>query len=102
MEGAVVVKVEAGELANAELAIDVHTGVDFFAAVAVGFEAVAGFEQLNLGGIRFFLGRGCLFGLFLGGLFYRLLDGLLGEGSAHGKCDEEKWRQDSEEEKRTP
>jgi len=75
--------------------------VDFFAAVAVGFEAIAGFEPLNLCGIRFFLGRGCLFGLFLGGLFSGLLDRLLGEGSAHDKCDEEKRRQGSEEEKQT-
>jgi len=101
-ERAVVVEVEADELANAEFAVDVHAGVDFLTAIAVGFEAVARFEQLNLCGIRFFLGRGRLFGLFLGGLFCGLLDGLLGEASAHGKCDEEKWRQDSEEEKRTP
>ncbi len=44
LEGTVVVEIEAGELLNAELVVDVYAGVDFFAAVAVGFEAVAGFE----------------------------------------------------------
>ena len=44
MEAAVVVKVEAGKLADAEFAIDVHAGMDFFAAVAVSFEAVARFQ----------------------------------------------------------
>jgi len=33
-----------------------HTGVDFFAAIAVSFEAVAGFEELDLCGIFCFLG----------------------------------------------
>ena len=50
-EGAVEVEIEAGELADAELAIDFHAGVDFLMAVAIGFKAVAGFEELDLGGV---------------------------------------------------
>ena len=42
-EGAVEVEVEAGELAHAEFAVDLHAGANFFAAGAVGFEADAGF-----------------------------------------------------------
>ena len=64
-EGAVVVEVEAGELANAEFAIDAHAGVDFFAAIAVGFEADLGFEELDLsGGLRFGGSRGLRAGFF--------------------------------------
>jgi len=88
LEGAVVVKVEAGELANAELAIDVHAGVDFLAAVAVGFEAVAGFEQLDLGRVLCFLRRSSFLGLFVGGLFDWLLSRLLRGGNASDKRDE--------------
>ncbi len=50
LEGAVVVEREAGELADAEFVVDVHAGVDFLAAVSVGFEAVAGFEEPDLSG----------------------------------------------------
>jgi hypothetical protein len=50
LEGAVVVETERGELAGAELVVDMHAGVDFFAAVSVGFEADAGFEELDLCG----------------------------------------------------
>ncbi len=50
-EGAVVVEIEAGELLDAEFVVDVHAGVDFFAAIAVGFEAIMGFEKLDLGGV---------------------------------------------------
>ena len=50
-EGAIVVEIEAGELADAEFVVDMHAGVNFFAAVAVGFEAVAGFEELDLSGV---------------------------------------------------
>ena len=47
-EGAVVVEIEAGELANAEFVVDVDAGVNFFARIAVGFEAVMGFEEFDL------------------------------------------------------
>ncbi len=50
LEGAVIVEGQAGELAGAEFVVDVHAGVDFLAAVAVGLEAHAGFEQLDLCG----------------------------------------------------
>ncbi len=36
---------------DAEFVVDVHAGVDFFAAIAVGFEAIMGFEKLDLGGV---------------------------------------------------
>src|SRR6266851_822001 len=72
-EGAVVVEVESGELANAEFVVDVDSGVDFLAAVSVGFEAVAGFEQLNLGGVLRLGGSRGLRALFLGRLLRSLL-----------------------------
>ena len=62
LEGPVVVEIEAGELADAEFGVDVDTRVDFFAAVAVGFEAIAGFEKLDLGWILGLLGGGGFFG----------------------------------------
>ena len=49
-EGAVVVEIEACELADAELAVDFDAGVDFLAAVAVRFNANLGFQELDLGG----------------------------------------------------
>ena len=58
LEGAVEIEIQAGELANAEFVVDFDHRVDFFAAVAVGFEADAGFEQFDLCGdfwCRFFL-----------------------------------------------
>jgi len=51
LEGAVVVEIDAGELADAEFVVDVHARVHFFAAVAVGFETVAGFEKFDLSGV---------------------------------------------------
>jgi len=68
LEGAVVVEIEAGELADAEFGADVDTRVDFLAAVAVGFEAVAGFEELDLGGVFCFLGDSGFSGGLLGSL----------------------------------
>jgi hypothetical protein len=50
LEGAVEVEIEACELADAQFAVDFHAGVDFLAAVAAGFKAIAGFEKLDLGG----------------------------------------------------
>ena len=50
-EGAVEVEVEAGELADAEFVVDVDARVHFFARIAVGFEAVAGFEEFDLIGV---------------------------------------------------
>ncbi len=40
---------------DAEFVVDMHAGVDFFTAVAVGFEAVMGFEKLDLSGVFHFL-----------------------------------------------
>src|SRR6266576_207618 len=57
LEGAVVIEIEARELADAELVVDVHASVNFLAAVAVGFEAVAGFEKLDLSRVLWFLSR---------------------------------------------
>ena len=51
LEGAVVIEIEAGKLADAEFAIDVHAGMDFFAGVAVGFETDFSFEELDLSGV---------------------------------------------------
>ncbi len=48
--GAVEIKVKARELANPEFAVDMNASVDFFAGVAVGFEADFRFEQLDLRG----------------------------------------------------
>ena len=87
-ERAVVVEVEADELANAEFAVDVHAGVDFLTAIAVGFEAVAGFEQLDLGRVLCFLRRSSFLGLFVGELFDWLLSRLLRGGNASDKRDE--------------
>ena len=73
LEGAVVIEGEPGELAGAEFIVDVDAGVDFLAAVAVGLEAVAGFEELNLRGVfRFGRSGGFLAGS-LGLLLRRLL-----------------------------
>jgi hypothetical protein len=47
-ERAVVVEIEASELANAEFVVDMHARVNFFAGIAVCFEAVLGFEKLDL------------------------------------------------------
>jgi len=49
-EGAVVVEIEACELADAELGVDLDAGMDFLAAVAAGLETVAGFEKFDLCG----------------------------------------------------
>ena len=72
-ERAVVVEIKAGELANTEFVVDVHAGVNFLAAVAVGFEAVTGFEEFDLSRVFWFLGQNRLFGFFVS----RLLGGLL-------------------------
>ncbi len=55
-EGPVEVELEAGELADAEFVVDAHEGVNFLAAVAVGFEAVARFEEFDLIGVLLRLG----------------------------------------------
>src|SRR5229473_1856450 len=65
LEGAVVIEGEAGELAGAEEIVDFDDGMDFFAGVAVGFEADARFEKLDLEGesglFRGWLREGWLF-----------------------------------------
>jgi hypothetical protein len=48
LERPVVIEIDAGELADAEFVVDMHASVDFFAPVAACFEAVAGFEKLDL------------------------------------------------------
>ncbi len=58
-EGAVVVEIEAGELADAELTVDFDAGVDFLAGVAICFKADFGFEEFDLSGV---LRRGLLVG----------------------------------------
>jgi len=59
LEGAVEIEIEAGELADAQFIVDFDAGVDLFAGVAVDFEAIFRFEQLNLCRICF---RGSWFG----------------------------------------
>jgi hypothetical protein len=76
-EGAVVVEIEAGELADAEFGIDFDDAVDFLAGVAVGLEADFGFEEVDLGGG----GRG-------GGFVGRLL-GVNGKGDNEKKKGQE-------------
>ena len=43
-------------MADAEFVVDAHKGVNFLAAVAVGFEAVVRFEQFDLIGVLLRLG----------------------------------------------
>lgn len=62
LEAAVEIEIETSELAGAEFVVDAHAGVDFFAGVAVGFEAVFGFEKFDLGGVFFAGGGGRGFG----------------------------------------
>jgi len=50
-ERAVVVEIEACEWADTELVVDVHAGVNFFAGVAIGFEAIARFKEFDLIGV---------------------------------------------------
>ena len=65
LKGAVVVEIEAGELADADFGIDFDDAVNFFARVAVTLEADFGFEESDLDlGRRFFCWR-CGFGRFL-------------------------------------
>ncbi len=80
LEGAVEVEIEAGELPDAEFVVDAHEGVNFLAAVAVGFEAVARFEQFDLIGVLLRLGgsRSLRIG-FLDRFLWNLLS--LGEGN---------------------
>jgi len=85
-EGAVVVEIEAGELADAEFVVDVHPGVDFFAGIAVGFKAGASFEEFDLSRVFWFLGQNRLFEFFVS----RLLGGLL------------RLRKNNDDKKRTP
>jgi len=59
--GAIEIEVEMRKLANAEFAVDADEGVDFFAGIAVGFEADFRFEELDLGGS--FRGCECWVGL---------------------------------------
>jgi len=73
LEGAIVVEIEAGELADAQFAVDVHESVDFFAAVAVFLEAVLGFEKLELRGIWSLGGSWGACGGFFGWLLRSLL-----------------------------
>lgn len=78
-EAAVVVEIEAGELADAEFGIDFDDAVDFFAGVTVGLEGDFGFEEIDLG-----------WGLGFGGREWRL-SGLLGLGGG-GEEEQEKQR----------
>ena len=80
MERAVEIEIEAGELADTEFVVDTHAGVDFLAAVAVGFEAIARLEQFDLIGVLLRFGGS---GGLRGGLFRRVLGSLprLGENN---------------------
>jgi hypothetical protein len=60
-------------LADAEFVVDVDPSVDLFAGIAVGFEAVAGFEEFDLIGVLRLGGSGGLGGGFLGWLLGSLL-----------------------------
>ncbi len=83
-EGPVVIEIEAGELANADFVVDVDAGVNFFARIAVGFEAVMGFEELDLIGVFCPPGQSCFFGLLVDRLFRSLL-GLRKRKNSGGK-----------------
>src|ERR1700676_2418022 len=61
--GAIEIEIEVRELADAEFAVDSNAGMDFLAGIAVGFEADARFQELDLGGG---LGGSGLFGGFCG------------------------------------
>jgi len=45
LEGAVVIEIQAGELARTEFVIDFDDGMNFFAAIAIGFEANVSFQE---------------------------------------------------------
>lgn len=47
LKRAVVIETKTRELPRAQLIVDMHDGVHFFATVPVGLEAHLGFEQLN-------------------------------------------------------
>ena len=67
-------------MANAEFVVDVHASMNFLAAVAVGFEAIARFEQFDLIGVSLRLaGSRSLRAGFLNGLLWSLLG--LSEGN---------------------
>ena len=51
LKAAVVVEIQARKLANTEFAVDFDEGVNFLAGIAIGFEAVFGFEELDLSGV---------------------------------------------------
>ena len=83
-EGPVVIEIEAGELANADFVVDVDAGVNFFARIAVGFEAVMGFEELDLIGVFCLPGQSCFFGLLVDRLFRtHMISRCLAQPSAH-------------------
>ncbi len=60
-------------MASAQFVVDLDAGMDFFAGVAVGFEADAGFEQLDLRRELGLLGSGELGARFFGGFLRCLL-----------------------------
>ena len=77
-EGAVEIKIEAGELADDKLVVDAHASVNYIAAVAIGFEADARFELLDLCGVLW-SARGSRLFRFFGGRLFRWFSRLLGE-----------------------
>ena len=94
-ERAVEVEIQVGELAGAEFVVDFDAGVDFLAAVAIGFEADAGFEEFDFGG-KFWRGflAGFLRGFLLGfrscvfsGLWRKVLRGARAGGLRGEKID---------------
>jgi hypothetical protein len=81
LEGAVEVEIKAGELADAEFAVDADAGMDFFAGVTVGFEADVGLKKFDLR--RSFRGDGFFSGSS------GLSRGLLGVRVQGHECEEE-------------
>ncbi len=90
LEGAVVLEIEAGELAHTKFAIDLHPRMDFLAAVSVPFEADLGFEQFDLRGEFGGSGGRGLFHLTLSGLLRWLLRGFLRAGGVNPRQEQEK------------
>ena len=84
LEASVEIEVKAGELAGAEFVVDADAGVDFFAGVAVGFEAVFGFEEFDLRGIFV---RGSWFGVLGCGLFLLCTGQRGGDDEQKSECE---------------
>ena len=56
LEATVEIEIQAGELPDTKFVVNSDARVDFFARVAIGFEAIFCFEQFDLCGIFFCFG----------------------------------------------